>query len=123
MSRILVVDDSPTMLHIISQMLAEGNHNMLSAMDGEQAVRLASEQRPDLILLDVILPKLNGYQVCRQLRSLPETAHIPVVMITRKARDEDREWGVEQGADAYVTKPFVAQDLLNAIQKFIPTAG
>ncbi len=123
MSRILVVDDSPTVVNVIGQMLAQGSHQMLSAMDGEQAIRVASEQQPDLVLLDVILPKLSGYQVCRQLKSSPATAHIPVVMITRKARDEDREWGVEQGADAYVTKPFAAQDLLDVIQKFIPMAG
>ncbi len=123
MSRILVVDDSPTVIQVIRQMLVEGQHDVLSAIDGEEAIRVAIDQHPDLVLLDIILPKLNGYQVCRQIKSLPETARIPVVMITRKTKDEDRRWGVEQGADAYVTKPFNAKDLLDVLRRLIPVAG
>jgi twitching motility two-component system response regulator PilH len=123
MSRILVVDDSPTVLYVVKQMLAEGGYEALAATDGEDALRLASQARPSLILLDLILPKVNGYEVCRQLKSAPETAHIPVVMVTSKTRDADREWGIEQGADDYVTKPFDAQNLLEVIGRFVPQAG
>jgi twitching motility two-component system response regulator PilH len=104
-------------------MLVQGQHDVVSAMDGEEAIRVAVDQHPDLVLLDIILPKLNGYQVCRRIKASPETAHIPVVMITRKAKEEDRQWGVEQGADAYVTKPFNAQDLLDVVQRLIPVTG
>jgi twitching motility two-component system response regulator PilH len=120
MSRILAVDDSPTVLQLLSQMLAEGHHDVIRAVDGVEAIRLAVEQQPDLVLLDVILPKLNGYQVCRQLKAMPETAAIPVILITRKAKDEDRQWGVEQGADGYITKPFTTLDLLSMIRQFLP---
>lgn len=123
MSRILAVDDSPTVLQLLSQMLSEGQHEVIRAVDGVEAIRLAVEQQPDLVLLDVILPKLNGYQVCRQLKAMPETASIPVILITRKAKDEDRQWGVEQGADGYITKPFTTSDLLTTIQKFLSSVG
>jgi twitching motility two-component system response regulator PilH len=68
----------------------------------------------------VILPKRNGFQVCRQLKSSPATAHIPVVMITSKAKESDRHWGLEQGADGYVTKPFTSDALLDIISQFVP---
>jgi twitching motility two-component system response regulator PilH len=123
MSRILAVDDSPTVLQLLSQMLEEGQHEVIRAMDGVEAIRLAVEHQPDLVLLDVILPKLNGYQVCRQLKAMPETAPIPVILITRKAKDEDRQWGVEQGADGYITKPFTTSDLLTTLQKFLSSVG
>jgi twitching motility two-component system response regulator PilH len=120
MAYILVVDDSPTVQQVIAGMLTEGGHEVLTAMDGEEAVQLTVEMHPDLVLLDVILPKLNGYQVCRQIKSMPETADIPVAMLTRKAKESDRQWGMEQGADEYITKPFDANDLLAAIERLIP---
>ncbi len=123
MPRIMVIDDSPTMLYMIKHMLTKDGHEVLTASDGGDAVSLAVEHKPELILLDVILPKLNGYEVCRQLKSTPQTAKIPVVMITSKTKDKDREWGLEQGADAYITKPFDGQDLLDVIGRFVPQVG
>jgi twitching motility two-component system response regulator PilH len=120
MSRILVVEDSPTVSYIMVDALSKVGYEVLGAADGEEAVRLAIQECPDLILLDVILPKLNGYQVCRRVKSTPETAHIPVVMITSKAKSTDRHWGMEQGADDYIVKPFDTQDLLAIISRFIP---
>ena len=120
MYRILIVEDSPTILHVTSKMLADGGYEVLKATDGDIALELAAQQQPNLVLLDVILPKRNGYQVCRQLKSSPETAHIPVVMITCKTKASDRHWGLEQGADGYVTKPFTNDDLLNVISQFVP---
>lgn len=118
---ILVVDDSPTVLQLISTMLASGGYaNVLTAADGKEAIDIATEQQPGLVLLDVILPKLNGYQVCRQLKSTPKTASIPVVMITRKSKDTDRLWGMEQGAEEYITKPFDAEELLAIVGKYVP---
>lgn len=120
MSRILVVDDSPTIVHVIKEMLVKGNHDVVSAMDGEEAIRAAADEHPDLVLLDIILPKLNGYQVCRRIKAAPETAHIPVIMFTSKTKETDRCWGLEQGADGYITKPFDAQKLLDVIGRFVP---
>ena len=119
MPRILVIDDSPTVLYMVTEMIAQGGHETITATNGEQALYMAITQRPDLVLLDVILPKLNGYEVCRQLKATPQTADIPVVMITSKTKDKDREWGMEQGADDYITKPFAADDLLDVIDRFV----
>lgn len=123
MSRILLVDDSPTMLYAMRAALADKGHEVITATDGEEALQLATKEQPNLVLLDVILPKLNGFEVCRQLKSSAETNHIPVVMITSKTRDKDRHWGIEQGADDYVTKPFEAGDLLDVINRLTPQAG
>jgi twitching motility two-component system response regulator PilH len=111
MASILVVEDSPTVLYTTSQMLTDGGHNVLKARDGQE--------KPSLVLLDVILPKLNGYQVCRQLKSTPETAHIPVVMITSKSKERDRHWGMEQGADDYITKPLDGRALLKVVEGLV----
>ncbi|MBN1311199.1 MAG: response regulator [Anaerolineae bacterium] len=122
MSRILVVEDSPTVLYTVSRMLTEGGYQVMTAKDGEEAMSLAINERPSLVLLDVILPKLNGYQVCRRMKSTPATAQIPVIMITSKTKDNDRFWGLEQGADDYVTKPFDVRQLLDVVNRFVPQA-
>ena len=119
MSRILVVDDSPTILHVMSKMLSKGGHEVVTSADGQEAVRVAVEEPPDLVLLDVILPKMTGYQVCRRLKSTPQTEHIPIVMLTSKTRDKDKQWGLKQGADEYVTKPVEEHALLDAIGRLL----
>jgi twitching motility two-component system response regulator PilH len=119
MSRILVVEDSPTVLYMVSRMLSEGGHQVMTAKDGEEAMSLAIKEHPNLVLLDVILPKLNGYQVCRRMKSTPATCRIPVIMITSKTKETDRFWGLEQGADDYVTKPFNARQLLDVVGRFV----
>lgn len=117
---ILVVEDSPTVQYVLADMLVNGGYRVLKAADGEEALRVAIEQQPQLILLDVILPKLNGYQVCRQLKANPETAHIPIIMITSKSKDSDRHWAIEQGADDYIVKPFESQAVLETVGRFAP---
>jgi twitching motility two-component system response regulator PilH len=123
MSRILVVEDSPTALYMVAELLAREGYDVIKATDGEEALRLAAQEQPQLILLDVILPKLNGYQVCRQIKAALETRHIPVVMITSKAKDKDRDWGIEQGADGYVVKPVDSSALREVIGQFVPSKG
>lgn len=123
MSRILVVEDSPTALYVVADMLIKAGHQVLKATDGEEALRLAAQEQPELILLDVILPKLNGYQVCRQLKAMPQTQQIPVVMITSKSKSSDRSWGIEQGADGYIVKPVNEEALREVIGHFIPPEG
>ncbi len=117
---ILVVEDSPTVQYVLTDMLVSGGYQVLKAVDGEEALRVAVERQPQLILLDVILPKLNGYQVCRQLKATPETAHIPIIMITSKSKDSDRHWAIEQGADDYIVKPFESQAVLETVGRFAP---
>jgi DNA-binding response OmpR family regulator len=113
---ILLVDDSPAHLKLMEQALAGKDFEFLTAGDGEEALARASRQRPDLILLDVILPKKNGYQVCRQLKSSVETKEIPVILVTSRVAESDRYWGMKQGADGYVTKPFRPEDLLALVE-------
>ena len=120
MASILLVEDSPTVQYIVARLLSNQGYEVITAGDGEAAVRLAREKLPKLIILDVILPKLNGFQVCRMLKSTANTAHIPVIMLTAKWKDSDRQWGIEQGADAYLIKPFEDRALFDVVHQFIP---
>ena len=113
---ILLVDDSPAHLKLMEQALAGKEYEFLTAADGEEAIARAERQHPDLILLDVVLPKKNGYQVCRQLKSGAGTKGIPIILVTSRTQESDRYWGMKQGADGYVTKPFRPQDLLAAVE-------
>ena len=117
--KILVVEDSPTYLRQISALLQETGYQTIAAIDGEQALEKAIREEPDLIILDIILPKKNGFQVCRQLKTTPATRDIKIIMLTSKTLDSDRFWGLKQGADEYVTKPFVEQDLLANVTRLL----
>ena len=116
---ILVVDDSPTALKITSDALMEQGFKVISASDGEEALEIASRLHPDLIVLDIILPKKNGFQVCRQLKTESATADIKILMLSSKNQASDRFWGQKQGADAYITKPFDDEELLASIQALL----
>ena len=115
--RVLIVDDSPTEMKLIEDAVRPRNYQLSRAVDGEEAIDKATRERPELILLDVVLPKKNGFQVCRQLKTTEETKGIKIVMITSKGQETDRFWGLKQGADDYVTKPFKSEDLLAAIDR------
>ena len=111
-NRILIVEDSPTAMLQITTILQNRGYELMHAVDGEEALEKAVETMPQLIVLDIILPKKNGFQVCRQLKTAPDTQNIKILMLTSKTQDSDRFWGLKQGADDYMTKPFEAQDLL-----------
>ena len=115
--KILVVDDSPTELSLTRNALMGNGFQVLTAADGEEALLLAASEHPDLILLDVILPKKNGFQVCRQLKTAEDTREIKIVLVTSRTQDSDRFWGSKQGADGYLTKPFREEDLLAAVER------
>lgn len=117
--KILIVEDSPTHLRMLSDLMKNGGYTVITAVDGEEALEKAASELPDLIVLDIILPKKNGFQVCRQIKTAPETKHIKVLMLTSKKQDSDRFWGLKQGADDYLTKPFENDDLLNTISKLL----
>jgi len=116
---ILIIDDSPTETHILSATLKKAGYQVETACNGEEGVARARELRPDLILMDVIMPVLNGYQATRLLRRDAETAGIPIVMVTTKDLQTDRTWGLRQGATDYLTKPVDRQLLLERIRELL----
>lgn len=116
---ILVVDDSPTALKITSETLTEQGFRVLCASDGEEALEIATRMHPELIVLDIILPKKNGFQVCRQLKTESATSDIKILMLSSKNQASDRFWGQKQGADAYITKPFDDEELVAAIESLL----
>lgn len=113
---VLVVDDSPTAQKLIRSAVEAGGFRVLTARDGDEAVAVAARERPDLVVLDIILPKKNGFQVCRHLKADPETAGIKVVLLSSKSHEMDILWGKRQGADGYLTKPFESSQLLSCIE-------
>jgi len=113
---VLVVDDSPTAQRLIHLAVEAGGYRVLTASDGNEAIEIAARQKPDLIVLDIILPKKNGFQVCRILKGLPETRGIKVVLLSSKSHEMDILWGKRQGADGYLTKPFESEQLLACIE-------
>jgi twitching motility two-component system response regulator PilH len=117
--KILVVDDSPTDRRLVAEPLQSKGYVVLTANDGEEALDKASRERPNLIVLDVILPKKNGFQVCRQLKASPDTKDIKILMLSSKSQDSDKFWGLKQGADGYLTKPFADEDLLANVDQLL----
>ena len=112
---ILVVDDSPTERHVLSELLTSNGYQVITAENGEEGVEKAKSEQPDLILLDVVMPGLNGYQATRTLTRDETTKHIPIIVCTSKGQETDRIWGLRQGALDYIVKPVDAQDLLSKI--------
>jgi len=122
MAKILIVDDSPTELHVLSQMLSKGGYDTVTAEDGEEGIERAKSELPDLILMDVVMPGLNGFQATRKLSRDAATKHIPVVMVTTKDQDTDREWGMRQGARDYMVKPVKSDELLDKVRTLLESA-
>lgn len=116
MALVLIADDSPTDQHILSQALEKQGFETIMARDGEEAIRLAAERSPDVILMDIVMPGMNGFQATRQLAQNPATAAIPIVIISTKTQDADRAWGLRQGAIRYLTKPVSDNDLVAAVR-------
>jgi twitching motility two-component system response regulator PilH len=116
---ILVVDDSPTEVHIFKKILERQGYRILIAKDGQEGVDLAVEVVPDLILMDVVMPVLNGFQATRQLKNNDRTADIPVIMVTTKDQQTDINWGMRQGANEYLVKPVAPAELLHKIKALL----
>jgi len=116
MALILVVDDSPTQAMNLSKILTKYGHEVITAEDGLGGIDVAKAEKPDLILMDVVMPGLNGFQATRKLTKDPETANIPVVLVTTKDQETDRVWGQRQGAKDYLVKPVDEQALMAAVQ-------
>lgn len=114
--RILLVDDEPSIVKMVGKRLEVEGFEVLVAMDGQEAVKKVQTDTPDLVILDLMLPKLNGYEVCMMLKEDTRYQKIPVVMFTAKAQEQDEKLGLACGADAYIRKPFKAQELLDQIR-------
>ena len=116
--RVLVVDDSPTDRQMVATLLQKQGYDVTTAVDGEDALEKVASDRPPLIVLDIILPKMNGYQVLRQLKQTPETRDIKVILLSSKSQESDRFWGLKQGADDYIAKPYPDEALLAAVARY-----
>ena len=119
MARILIVDDSPSQLMSIRRIVEKLGHEALTAEDGAAGVEAAKRELPDLILMDVVMPNLNGFQATRAITREPTTKHIPVILVTTKDQETDRVWGMRQGAKDYITKPFNEGELSALVAQYV----
>jgi DNA-binding response OmpR family regulator len=117
--KVLVVDDSWTDLTLIATPLRESGYDVITAVDGEEALEKVLQERPQCVLLDVILPKQNGFQLCRKLKAMEQSRDIPIILISGKNTPLDKRWGLQQGADMYLTKPFDKDELLASVRSLI----
>ncbi len=115
MARVLIVDDSPTEVYKLATMLEKNGHQVYKADNGADGVALAKKELPDAILMDIVMPGLNGFQATRQLTRDPDTSHIPVIIVTTKDQETDKVWGKRQGARGYLTKPVEETVLVQAL--------
>ncbi|MEN9204962.1 MAG: response regulator [Thermostichales cyanobacterium SZTDM-1c_bins_54] len=119
MSKVLVVEDSPPQREMIAGLLRDNGIDVMTAADGEEGLAAARAQMPNLVVLDIVMPRMNGYEVCRQLKQDPATQKIPIVMCSSKGEEFDRYWGIKNGADAYIAKPFQPQELVGTIKQLL----
>ena len=122
MARILIVDDSPSQLVGMRRTVEKLGHQVVTAEDGAAGVETAKRELPYLMLMDVVMPNLNGFQATRTIAKDPKTSHIPIILVTTKDQDTDRVWGLRQGAKAYVTKPIDEAELTRTINEYLPAA-
>lgn len=119
MTSILVVDDSPTEIHVLKTMLEKNGYSVLTASSGEEGVSKARQAKPDLVLMDVVMPGLNGFQATRQLSNDAATSAIPVIVVTTKDQETDKVWAMRQGAKDYIVKPVKERDLLERVRALV----
>jgi len=119
MARILIVDDSPTETYKFTEMLKKHGHEVLTAPNGADGVALAAQEKPDAVLMDIVMPGMNGFQATRQLSKDPSTANIPVIIVTTKDQETDKIWGQRQGAKDYLVKPVEEDDLIRKLNNLL----
>jgi twitching motility two-component system response regulator PilH len=119
MVRVLVVDDSSMVLEMVSAQLKQHGMEAIEANDGAEAVDKLKTFTPDLVVTDVVMPKMNGYELCRWIKSNASTKDVPVIMCTTKSEEFDKYWGMKQGADAYLTKPYHPPELIKTIKQLL----
>jgi DNA-binding response OmpR family regulator len=116
--KILIVDDSQAEVHLMQSMLQQGGFHSVGISDPTRIEDAIEEERPNVILLDVVMPQRNGFQACRDLKSQDIYSQIPVILVTSRSSPSDRYWGEQQGANGWVAKPFTSEELLNAVKRF-----
>ena len=119
MPRILIVDDEPNIVLALELLMKREGYEIRTVGDGEAAVEAAKQFRPDLILLDVMMPRMDGYEVCQRLRADPALKDVAIVMLTAKGREVEREKGMALGADLYITKPFSTRDVVSKVREVL----
>jgi twitching motility two-component system response regulator PilH len=119
MAHILIVDDSPTDAYLVKNMLESQGYQTTEASNGEEGIQKAKEIQPNLIIMDVVMPGLNGFQATRKITKSPDTSAIPVVIVSSKDMESDRAWGLMQGAKEFLVKPVKQHELLETVKKWI----
>jgi twitching motility two-component system response regulator PilH len=117
-TKVLVVDDSEAEIHLMQSILQQGGFHSVGISDPTRIEDAIEEERPNVILLDVVMPRRNGFQACRELKNQELYSKIPVILVTSRATPSDRYWGEQQGANGYVAKPFTREELINAVKRF-----
>jgi two-component system, chemotaxis family, response regulator PixH len=115
LTTVLIVEDTPSEMELMSLYLREGGYTVMNSANAQDALQMAAQHQPQVIISDVVMPGMSGFELCRSLRKNPETAGIPVIFCTSKNQDIDRLWGMKQGASAYITKPFTREDLIQTV--------
>ena len=119
MSTVLVVEDSLAQRQMISDLLKGSGLTVTVASDGVEALEQIQRSSPDVVVLDIVMPRMNGYEVCRRLKADPKTQNVPVVMCSSKGEEFDRFWGMKHGADAYIAKPFQPTELIGTVKQLL----
>jgi twitching motility two-component system response regulator PilH len=122
MSTVLIVDDSQTVRQMLSELLQKGGLKVIEATNGLEAKEKIQAKVPDLVITDLIMPQMNGYELCRWIKNEASTQGIPVLICSTKSEEFDRYWGMKQGADAYITKPFHPLDMLKTVKQLLRAA-
>ncbi|WP_008308787.1 response regulator transcription factor [Leptolyngbya sp. PCC 6406] len=119
MSTILIVDDSSALREMVAGLLIQAGMTILEAKDGIEAQKKLAATTPDLVVLDIVMPNMNGYELCRWIKNNPGTQDVPVVICSSKGEEFDRYWGMKQGADAYIAKPFRPDEMLETVKQLL----
>ncbi|MBN2134842.1 MAG: response regulator [Acidobacteria bacterium] len=119
MAKILIVDDVYSELQLMQNALAPLGHEIITSLNGADGEKKVYDEKPDIVVLDVILPDKNGFQICRDIKNNDSTKNIPVILVSSKDQDSDKFWGKKQGADEYLTKPFRPQELVTLVSKYL----
>ncbi len=119
MTTVLVVEDTPSEMALITSFLKDAGYSVIAATDAKEALEKVTQYKPDVVVTDVVMPGMSGFELCRSLKKNPETEKLPIVVCTSKNQELDRLWAMKQGADAYITKPFTREDLLRALKSVV----
>jgi twitching motility two-component system response regulator PilH len=113
---ILVVEDTPSEMELMTLYLRESGYKVLTATNGKEALEKVSQEKPDVVITDVVMPDMNGFELCRSLKKNPDTKNVPVIACTSKNQELDRLWGMKQGVDIYLTKPYTKEEIIRAVR-------